>query len=383
MAGRVIGAIAERGAAARAHRGPRRARPRLHPRDAAAAVDAREPLLPRRGARPPEHPGGGPGAAGGQPLGRQPHARHARLHARVQHLLRRRAALPPARPQPRAVDAGPRHACASTARSRRRPRTPQRALDVGAALLVYPGGDYEVHRPSWESAKVDFGGRKGFIRLAPRSARCRSCRWWRSAARRPRCSSRAASGSRRLLGLDRMFRLKVLPISLALPWGLNVGDMLGHIPLPAKITIQVLEPIDVLAAWTSDRVYERVIDRDADGAHRPRRGALAAGDRLMRVERDIAIDAPPRARSGSSSPIPTTTTRFWHGITRCERRNDEGAGSGARFTMRMQSARPTSAGWSRSSSATRTRDMAWTSITGIDQRVPLAAARGRTTGARG
>ena len=42
-----------------------------------------------------------------------------------------------------------------------------------------------------------------------------------------------------------MFRLKVLPISLALPWGLNVGDMLGHIPLPAKITIQVLEPIDV------------------------------------------------------------------------------------------------------------------------------------------
>ena len=34
----------------------------------------------------------------------------------------------------------------------------------------------------------------------------------------------------RLLALDRMFRLKVLPISLALPWGLNVGDMLGHVP---------------------------------------------------------------------------------------------------------------------------------------------------------
>ena len=28
----------------------------------------------------------------------------------------------------------------------------------------------------------------------------------------------------------------VLPLSIALPWGLNVGDMLGHIPLPAKIT---------------------------------------------------------------------------------------------------------------------------------------------------
>ena len=33
-------------------------------------------------------------------------------------------------------------------------------------MLVYPGGDYEVHRPSWERNRVDFGGRKGFIRLA-------------------------------------------------------------------------------------------------------------------------------------------------------------------------------------------------------------------------
>jgi 1-acyl-sn-glycerol-3-phosphate acyltransferase len=46
------------------------------------------------------------------------------------------------------------------------PENAQRALDVGAALLVYPGGDYEVHRPSWDSGKVDFGGRRGFIRLA-------------------------------------------------------------------------------------------------------------------------------------------------------------------------------------------------------------------------
>ena len=46
------------------------------------------------------------------------------------------------------------------------PANAERALDQGAALLVYPGGDYEVHRPSWESAVVDFDGRKGFIRLA-------------------------------------------------------------------------------------------------------------------------------------------------------------------------------------------------------------------------
>jgi hypothetical protein len=49
----------------------------------------------------------------------------------------------------------------------------------------------------------------------------------------------------KLLGLNRAFRLKVLPISLAIPWGLNVGDMLGHVPLPAKITVEVLPPIDL------------------------------------------------------------------------------------------------------------------------------------------
>src|SRR5207247_2520781 len=46
------------------------------------------------------------------------------------------------------------------------PENARKALESGAALLVYPGGDYEVHRPSWESGKVDFDGRKGFIRLA-------------------------------------------------------------------------------------------------------------------------------------------------------------------------------------------------------------------------
>src|SRR3954451_9536049 len=117
-----------------------------------------------------------------------------------------------------------------------------KALDSGAALLVYPGGDYEVHRPIWDANKVDFSGRKGYIRLAlekdvpivPVVA-----------IGGQETSIFLSRGERlaRLLGLDRVFRLKVLPISLAIPWGLNVGDMLGHVPLPAKITVEVLPPI--------------------------------------------------------------------------------------------------------------------------------------------
>ena len=54
----------------------------------------------------------------------------------------------------------------------------------------------------------------------------------------------------------------MLPISLALPWGINVGDLLGHIPLPAKITIEVLAPIDLRAQFGDepdvDEVYDHV-----------------------------------------------------------------------------------------------------------------------------
>src|SRR4051812_38662065 len=45
------------------------------------------------------------------------------------------------------------------------PGNAETALRKDAAVLVYPGGDHEVFRPSWEQGRVDFGGRKGFIRL--------------------------------------------------------------------------------------------------------------------------------------------------------------------------------------------------------------------------
>src|SRR4051812_38580055 len=46
------------------------------------------------------------------------------------------------------------------------PENMTRALERDAALLVYPGGDHETYRPSWESGKIDFAGRTGFAALA-------------------------------------------------------------------------------------------------------------------------------------------------------------------------------------------------------------------------
>jgi 1-acyl-sn-glycerol-3-phosphate acyltransferase len=139
------------------------------------------------------------------------------------------------------------------------PQNATKALDAGAALLVYPGGDYEVHRPTWQRNRVDFDSRKGFIRLALQ----------RDVPIVPVVSIGGQEtaifltrGERlaRLLALDRLFRLKVLPISVALPWGVNVGDMLGHIPLPAKITVETLPPIDLREEFGPDPALDDVYD---------------------------------------------------------------------------------------------------------------------------
>jgi 1-acyl-sn-glycerol-3-phosphate acyltransferase len=158
------------------------------------------------------------------------------------------------------------------------PSNAREVLSSGAVLLVYPGGDHEVHRPTSERNKVDFAGRKGFLRLAfeedvplvpvvsiggQETAFFLSRGEWLA----------------RLLRLDRTARLKVLPMSLALPWGLNVGDFLGHLPLPAKITIDVLDPIDVRAEYGDNPDFDEAY-ADVTAQMQAKLDELAAERRL-------------------------------------------------------------------------------------------------------
>jgi 1-acyl-sn-glycerol-3-phosphate acyltransferase len=126
-------------------------------------------------------------------------------------------------------------------------------------VLVYPGGDYEVHRPSWEGDRVDFGGRKGFLRLALDAGvpivPVVSIGGQETSLFLSR-GERLAKGLR----LDKLFRLKVLPISIALPWVINVGDVAGHLPLPAKITVEALPPIDLRREFGADPDLDEVYD---------------------------------------------------------------------------------------------------------------------------
>ncbi|MFN2543210.1 MAG: glycerol acyltransferase, partial [Actinomycetota bacterium] len=143
------------------------------------------------------------------------------------------------------------------------PEVAKAALRRDSCVLVYPGGDIETHRPWSARNEIRFDGRKGFLRLAKETG----------VPIVPVVSVGGQetflplSDGRRIakaLRLDKFARLKILPISLALPWGINVGDFLGHIPFPAKIKMEVLEPIDVRERFGRDpkldRAYRYVTD---------------------------------------------------------------------------------------------------------------------------
>jgi 1-acyl-sn-glycerol-3-phosphate acyltransferase len=138
------------------------------------------------------------------------------------------------------------------------PRNAELALKSGAAVLVYPGGDYEVFRPSWESGKVDFGGRRGFIRLALKMG----------VPIQPVVSIGSQEtalfltrGERlaKLAQLDKLMRLKSAPVMVGLPFGL-MPAVFGHIPLPSKITIQVSPKIDLLEQYGDDPDVDQIYD---------------------------------------------------------------------------------------------------------------------------
>jgi 1-acyl-sn-glycerol-3-phosphate acyltransferase len=122
------------------------------------------------------------------------------------------------------------------------PENMGRALERDAALLVYPGGDHETYRPSWESGRIDFAGRKGFAQLAmdhdvpivPIVA---------IGGQETALFLGQGQDLARRLRLDRLLRLKVFPAQVAPPFGLTVLDLPGRLPLPAKITVRALPKI--------------------------------------------------------------------------------------------------------------------------------------------
>jgi 1-acyl-sn-glycerol-3-phosphate acyltransferase len=132
------------------------------------------------------------------------------------------------------------------------------ALESGASVLVYPGGDHEVYRPTWRSGHVDFDGRKGFVRLALEHG-VKVVPVVSIGGQETALFLSQGAGLSKLLHIDQLLRIKVLPVALCPPWGVNIV-VLPYLPLPAKLTTQVLEPIDLIERFGNDPDVDEVYD---------------------------------------------------------------------------------------------------------------------------
>ncbi|HEV2075709.1 MAG TPA: AMP-binding protein, partial [Thermoleophilaceae bacterium] len=87
----------------------------------------------------------------------------------------------------------------------------------------------------------------------------------------------------------------------------------------------------------------------------------------MRIEREMRVAAPPR-RVWELVSNPEAYPRLMQGITRVEPRSEGGPGLGARYLLHMRAGSADVGGLVELVEFDECRDMAWNSITGIDQR---------------
>jgi 1-acyl-sn-glycerol-3-phosphate acyltransferase len=158
------------------------------------------------------------------------------------------------------------------------------ALDAGCDVIIWPGGDVDAMRNWRRRDEAVLGGRKGFVRQAIRSGVpivpvasigghdtafvLSEGRW-------------IANGLDRVSGLKQKLRGTRLPIVLGIPFGVTIETIPTHLPLPAKIRTEVLDPIHV------DTDPERVNDRDyVNSVYVEVKSAIQAGmDRLATQRR--------------------------------------------------------------------------------------------------
>ncbi|MGI9126087.1 MAG: 1-acyl-sn-glycerol-3-phosphate acyltransferase [Mycobacterium sp.] len=163
---------------------------------------------------------------------------------------------------------------------RANPANAAAALATDTAVLVFPGGDMEVYRPTVAENTIDFDGHTGYVTTAI-EARAPIVPVVSIGGQETQMFLSRGTWLARALHLDkwerRVLRTDILPVSFGFPFGLSVLVPV-NMPLPAKIVAEVLEPIDVAGQWGPNPDVLKV-----DG--RIRRVMQAALDRLRRRRR--------------------------------------------------------------------------------------------------
>lgn len=115
-------------------------------------------------------------------------------------------------------------------------------LDRGASILVYPGGELDCLKSFWRRNVVDLRGRTGFIRLALERG-VPIVPFVNAGGHEVYLTLFSSERLAQWTGLAQRTRVRTIPFNLGLPWGAWITGFLPYIPLPAKLTYKVGEPM--------------------------------------------------------------------------------------------------------------------------------------------
>ena len=132
----------------------------------------------------------------------------------------------------------------------------KKILQAGHSLVVYPGAVEDVWRPYSKRYEIDFQGRSGFAKVA-REAGVPMVPVAHAGSHEGLRVLTSGASFARAIGMYKIARAAIWPVSLMLPWGLAIGP-LPHFPPPGRYRYVVGKPISPDAAETPEDVAELV-----------------------------------------------------------------------------------------------------------------------------
>jgi len=125
-----------------------------------------------------------------------------------------------------------------------------RALADDAAVMVFPGGDYDAMRPTLAQNVIDFNGRTGYVRTAIEAGVPIVPIVSIGGQETQFFLTRGTWLAKRVGLIKRLTRSELVPVAVGFPFGVTLGGI--NLPLPSKIVTQVLPAIDITARFGED-----------------------------------------------------------------------------------------------------------------------------------
>jgi 1-acyl-sn-glycerol-3-phosphate acyltransferase len=177
-------------------------------------------------------------------------------------------------------------------------------VDHHGSLIVMPGGDQDVWRPSAERHKVHFAGRKGYARTAILNG-APVIPVAHVGAHDTLYVLTSGSSLAKRLGIPRIARAQVFPVHLSLPWGLAIGPW-PHLPPPTQLQYALGAPIQPPLCGADGPNQADVDDLDATVRH----ALQSLLDDLAQRRRPLSWDA----RRVGTSALRAARERLTRGV---------------------------------------------------------------------